>query len=93
MPTKILTLIIVSLLIISCDDKTKQQPDDKQPVESNNISVIEQTPAPEPEPEPEPSQTIEQTMDETTRQAYAQSAKIKLWLSVFNYDYGYLGQI
>lgn len=95
MPTKILTLIIVSLLIISCDDKTKQQPDDKQPVESTNISVIEQTPAPapEPEPEPEPSQTIEQTMDETTRQAYAQSAKIKLWLSVFNYDYGYLGQI
>ncbi len=89
MPTKILTLIIVSLLIISCDDKTKQQQDDKQPVESTNISVIEQTPA----PEQEPSQSIEQTMDETTRQAYAQSAKIKLWLSVFNYDYGYLGRI
>ena len=75
MTAKIFTLILASLLIISCDDKTKQQPADQQPVESTNISAIEQapTPASESEPESEPSQSIEQTMDENTRQAYAQS--------------------
>jgi len=31
MTTKIFTLILASLLIISCDDKTKQQPADQQP--------------------------------------------------------------
>lgn len=94
MTTKIFTLILASLLIISCDDKTKQQPADQQPVESTNISAIEQapTPASESEPESEPSQSIEQTMDENTRQAYAQSEKMNLWLSVFNYDYGYFGR-
>lgn len=94
MTTKIFTLILASLLIISCDDKTKQQPADQQPVESTNISAIEQAPTPtsESEPESEPSQSIEQTMDENTRQAYAQSEKMNLWLSVFNYDYGYFGR-
>lgn len=94
MTTKIFTLILASLLIISCDDKTKQQPADQQPVESTNISAIEQAPTPtsESEPESDPSQSIEQTMDENTRQAYAQSEKMNLWLSVFNYDYGYFGR-
>ena len=71
MPKKILILIITSLLIVGCNDKSKQNSADKQ------SEAAEQT-------DPASSHLKRNKSTDDIEQVYAQAEKANLWLSIFN---------